>query len=266
MAFTIAVSGKGGSGKTTIAALAVRTIVERAGRAVLAVDADPNSNLGLALGVEVERTVAEIREDALERRIAASPGMDRPRAIEYALHQCLVEHTGFDLLTMGRPEGPKCYCYVNHLLRAYLDQVSADYAFVVLDNEAGMEHLSRRTTNDVDLLVVVAEPTMVGLRSAENILRTADSLPITVRRRELVLNKVRPEGVSGQAEERLRALGVPLAGSVPEDEGLRELAETGRPVVEAPSDRPAVLAVGELLQRWLAGVAEGASPARKTVN
>jgi len=253
MAFTIALSGKGGSGKTTVAALTVRDIAERTGHAVLAVDADSNATLGLALGVSVERTVAEIREDAIERRLVASPGMDKRRAIEYAIHHSLGEHSGFDLLTMGRPEGPKCYCYVNHLLRAYLDGVSSDYAFVVIDNEAGMEHLSRRTTNDVDVLVVVSEPTMVGLRSAARVLEAAASLPITVRRSVLVLNRVRPAGPSDAVRKAVEDLGVPLSGIVSEDEALLELAETGRPVIHAPADRPAVQAVTAMVEDWLPG-------------
>jgi len=251
MAFTIALSGKGGSGKTTVAALAVCAIVERTGRAVLAVDADPNATLGLALGVPVTGTIADIREDALERRLAVSPGMDRQRAIEYAIHRCLGEHKGFDLLTMGRPEGPKCYCYVNHLLRAYLDRVSSDYSFVVIDNEAGMEHLSRRTTTGVDLLVVVSEPTVVGLRSAGRVLETAESLPITVREKVLILNRVRAEGLSAAAQRQVEELGVPVAGVVPEEDALRELAEAGRPVTEAPAHLPALRVVAELVAAWV---------------
>jgi len=258
MAFTIALSGKGGSGKTTIASLILRALVERTGKSVLAVDADPNATLGLALGLTVDRTAAEVREDALERRLQTSPGMDRQRAIEYALHQCLVEHTGFDLVAMGRPEGPKCYCYVNHLLRAYLDTISADYTYVLIDNEAGMEHLSRRTTTDVDILIVVAEPTAVGLRSAKRVYEAVAGLPIDVRRSQLVLSRVRSEGLSGAIEQQVADLGLTVAGIVPHDEALTELAEVGGSILDAPAASPAVEAVGGLVEEWLAA----ASPAR----
>ena len=157
----LAVTGKGGVGKTTLSA-GLAVAFAREGTRVLAVDADPNSNLGLMLGTEPEHTVAEIREEAATSSPSISPGMSKQRHIEYLLQQCVTEGGKFDLLTMGRPEGPKCYCYANHLLRSYQDQLSDDYAFMVIDNEAGMEHLSRRTTNDVKLLVIVSEPTTVG--------------------------------------------------------------------------------------------------------
>jgi CO dehydrogenase maturation factor len=173
MSTTIAVSGKGGSGKTTVAAMAVRLLVERSRRSVLAVDADPNSCLGLALGLEPEVTVADLRDATLERKLEGAE-TNRERAFEYALQRAVVEGQGFDLLTMGLPEGPKCYCAVNNLLRKYLDAAGKDYRYLVVDNEAGMEHLSRRTTDAVDDLVVVAEPTAYGAVTAERIMGMTD--------------------------------------------------------------------------------------------
>jgi len=246
MSQTIAISGKGGSGKTTLAGLAVRTLVERTGRSVLAVDADPNACLGPMLGVEPEQTVGEIRDAALERKLQTGPGMDRERAVEYAIHRAVAEAHGFDLLAMGHTEGPKCYCAVNHLLRKYLDQASGDYGWVVLDNEAGMEHLSRRTTDAVDLLLVAAEPTPIGARTARRILDLAERLPVTIKRKGVVWNKVTdPDRLETLADD------LPTLATVPYDPALMEASLEGTTVFGLPAGCPALEAVGEALTETL---------------
>jgi len=242
MSVTIAVSGKGGSGKTTVAALIVRHLVERTGRSVLAVDADPNACLGLALGVRPERTVAEIREDTLDGKLQDGAGSDRQRAFEYAVHRAVAEARGFDLLAMGQPEGPKCYCAVNHLLRRVLDQAGQDYAYLVVDNEAGMEHLSRRTTDAVTHLFVVAEPTPVGVVTAERILGLSERLPITVRHRHVLWNKVADDRALPAGTEAL-----PVAGAIPLDPEVLAASYAGRTVLDLPAGSPAVAAVGRVL-------------------
>jgi len=246
MSTTIAISGKGGSGKTTVAALTVRRLVERTGRSVLAVDADPNACLGPMLGVEPEATVGEIRDAALERKLQTGPGMDRERAVEYAIHRAVAEADGFDLLAMGHTEGPKCYCAVNHLLRKYLDQASDHYHWVVLDNEAGMEHLSRRTTDAVDLLVVVAEPTPIGARTAQRILGLAQRLPVTINQRRVLWNKVRdPAPVETLAPD------LPTVGIIPYDDAVLEGSTQGATVFDLPADAPAAVALGDALAEML---------------
>ena len=276
MSVSIAISGKGGSGKTTVAAMIVRHLVERKAGTVLAVDADPNSCLGLTLGLEPETTVAEIREQTLERKLDVSPGMSRERAFEYALHRAVAEARGFDLLVMGHPEGAKCYCAVNNLLRKYLDQATTDYAFVVIDNEAGMEHLSRRTTDSVDHLVVVTEPTAIGARTARRILGLSERLPITVGHRSVLWNKVtevrsaecgmRSEennGASGDSvpftpHSALRtphsqhsALDLPVLGEVPFDQRVMDLSTRGGTIGEIPTDNPAFRAVGDVTTKLI---------------
>lgn len=241
MSITIAIAGKGGSGKTTVAAMIVRHLVERTRRNILAVDADPNATLGLALGVEPEMTVADIREQTLEHRLQSGAGASRERAFEFAVQRAIAEARGFDLLTMGQPEGPKCYCAVNHLLREYMNAASAGYAYVVLDNEAGMEHLSRRTTDAVDVLLVVAEPTAVGATTARRILGLSERLPITVRERLVLWSKV-PEGVSPPV-----AADLPAAGIVPFDPAVLDLSMRGGTVLQLAAESPALRAVGELL-------------------
>jgi len=180
MTTTIAISGKGGSGKTTVAAMIVRLLREQGAGPILAVDADANSCLGLTLGVEPAGTIAEIRENA-RKKSPSSSGVDKLRAVELGIQQAITEASGFDLLTMGRPEGPACYCAVNNLLRQFLDKLSSQYQFVIIDNEAGMEHLSRRTTNNVDLLYIVTEATSLGALTAQRIFALAKQLPIVVK-------------------------------------------------------------------------------------
>ena len=251
MSTMIAISGKGGSGKTTLAAMIVRHLVERTGRSVLAVDADPNSCLGLALGVEPDTTVAEIREAVLNRELDGA-GANREVAFEYALHRAVAEAEGFDLLAMGLPEGPKCYCAVNHLIRKYLDAAAGDYAYSVLDNEAGMEHLSRRTTDAVDHLIVVAEPTVVGAKTAERILGLAERLPITIREKAVLWNKVTEAAALPPAADAL-----PAIGRVPLDDRVLELSARGGTVFELDPDNVAYRAVGNVLAGIL-GIEEAA--------
>ncbi|MHB9090935.1 MAG: ATP-binding protein, partial [Chloroflexota bacterium] len=161
MTITIAVAGKGGTGKTTLAALLIRYLRENQVGSVLAIDADPSSNLNQALGMSVEHSVGDIREEMLEKvgKNAMEPGMAKADYLEYRIQESLVEGSGVDLLAMGRPEGPGCYCAANNMLRVSVDRLAKNYDFVVIDNEAGLEHLSRRTTRDVDVLLVVSDPT-----------------------------------------------------------------------------------------------------------
>jgi len=259
MACTIAVSGKGGTGKTTIAALVVRYIADVLRRPVLAVDADPNANLGLFLGVDVPSTVADIREDILESRAKVAPGMSKERHIEYMIHSSILEADGFDILTMGRPEGPKCYCYVNHILRKYLDTATGDYPFVIIDNEAGMEHLSRRTTDNVDALLLVAESTVIGVKTAGRINELRKRLPILIKSVWVVLNKVPAAGVSGEVRSELGANQLASVVEIPYDNELAEVATRGASARTVRVDNPVCRAVGELVEEVLKEV-----PAQKS--
>ncbi len=246
MSTTVAISGKGGSGKTTVAAMIVRHLVERTGQSVLAVDADPNACLGLALGLEPETTVGKICDQALERKLQTGAGTSRERALEYAIHRAVAEAKGFDLLVMGHTEGPKCYCAVNNLLRTYLDEAGQDYAYVVLDNEAGMEHLSRRTTNAVDFLLIVTEATVVGAKTAQRILGLSNRLPIRVGDRLVLWNKMAEDGAVPAGGSDL-----PAAGSIPFDRAVLDLSTQGKSVFALRADSPAFQAVGRTLTKLL---------------
>jgi len=252
MTTTIAVAGKGGTGKTFIAALLIRYILDHHLGLVLAVDADPSTNFHLSLGTTLEGSVGDIREDMLALIQAGRfpAGMSKNEYLDYQLRGLLTEAAGFDVLAMGRPEGPGCYCAVNHLLRLLIDHLAQQYDFVVIDNEAGMEHLSRRTTCDVDLLLLVSDPTVRGIIAAAEMQALAGRLQIRVGRTQLVVNRV--EG--GQAEPSredlptpvraaIEARGMDVTGLVPQDEHVAEYDAQGRPFYDLPPDAPARRAV-----------------------
>jgi CO dehydrogenase maturation factor len=245
MAITIAISGKGGSGKTTLAAMIIRFLLEKSNsNTVLAVDADPNSCLGLTLGIQPVGTVADIREDA-RAKPPTNTGMDRIRSVEYGIQQAITEAQGFDLLTMGRPEGPDCYCAVNNMLRKFLDELSSQYQFVVIDNEAGMEHLSRRTTNNVDVLFIVAEPTPIGSVTAERIFALAKQLPISVKKIGIIWNS---------ADNNKKLNGIDIFGYIPYDEDVSDASTQGKTIFDIKETDPAFIAIQKILERILASI------------
>jgi CO dehydrogenase maturation factor len=260
MTFSIAIAGKGGIGKTTLAALLVRALREAGIRPVLAVDADPNSNLAEALGVEPGTPLAEIREKGSSPEGSPPSGIGRVRAVEDEIQRAITEAEGFDLITMGRPEGPRCYCAVNNLLRNSLDNLSRNYAAVVVDNEAGMEHLSRRTTNDVDVLLAVTDPTMPAARAARRILDLCRQLPIKIGRTALVVNRVRPQGIPAEVRQELAVTGAERLGDVPQDEAVERAGAAGHDVFRLPAHSPALAAVRHVMETLCSATAAGRTP------
>nr|BAL57907.1 CO dehydrogenase maturation factor [uncultured Acetothermia bacterium]BAL59030.1 CO dehydrogenase maturation factor [Candidatus Acetothermum autotrophicum] len=255
MAFTIAVAGKGGVGKTTVAGLIVRALLERRDGPILAIDADPNTNFHQVLGLQVEMTIGDLREETLKRIKDLPPGVSKDQYLEYGLQQCLVESNGVDLLAMGRGEGPFCYCAVNHVLRRYIDLLSKNYKYVVLDNEAGLEHLSRRTTQDVNVLLVISDANPIALQAAARINKLADELQLRIGKRFLVLNNISDSLRAGLGAEALQSkiaqTGLALLGEIPTDETLLRLTLEGKPLSELPPTSPAKLAVTKILERIL---------------
>lgn len=235
MGFTVAVSGKGGTGKSTLAALIVSELVGSKAGSVLAVDADPNFNLGYLLGQEVRETVADVREHFMNSKLDAPTGMSKERAVEYGIQKAVQECESFDMLTMGRPEGTGCYCAINNILRRYLDVLTEDYSYVVIDNEAGMEHLSRRTTTRVDLLLIVTQPIPASLAAVERIANISDTLPITIRKREVLINQLRGE-LPKAVESRIASLEIPVAARITYDPALGELMLKGESLLGRSSE------------------------------
>lgn len=247
MAFTIAVAGKGGSGKTTLATLTILHLIRQNKGPILAVDADPNSNLNVGLGMKFEETIADLREEVLTKEVPS--GMSKTDFFDYRLHQCLVEGDKVDLLVMGRPEGPGCYCAVNNLLRQYLSRISKQYEYVVMDNEAGMEHLSRRTTDGVDVLLITSDPTLVSIRSAARIQEIALEIKLKIKDIHLIINRI-PESkdisslISGGIPDRLS-----LLENIPEDPLVLEASEKEEDLLSLPAESPSFQAVGRLMKK-----------------
>lgn len=252
MTTTLAVVGKGGTGKTTFAALAIKVLLETGRRPVLAVDGDPSSNLNLALGLPLEQTVGQIREET-KRQVSSGTfqaGMSKPDWFAYKVNECLVEGDGVDLLAMGRPEGPTCYCAANNMLRGCIDALGDDYPWVVIDNEAGMEHISRQTTRDVDVLFVVSDPNYRGISTAEHIVSLIKELGTRIGVAYLVINNVR-DPLPPSLLQRVRALGIPLLGQLPHDPAVGACDLEGRPLVELGEDSLIYPAIKSLLRQAL---------------
>ncbi len=249
MSKVIAFAGKGGTGKTTLAGLTVGYLIRTRAKPVLAVDADANSNLDQVLGVEMPRTIGNIRE-FLTVNIANLPaGMTKEVWVESLVQQALVEEKGFDLISMGRPEGPGCYCYLNNIFRRYLDILSGNYDYVVIDNEAGMEHLSRRTTRGVDIMFIVSDASFRGVRTAARLVELARELNLDIKRMALVMT--RTDGLPESLEEEIRASGLELAARVPEDPLVRKLDIEGAPLTQLPEESEARREVERMLGVYL---------------
>ncbi|MFZ6017934.1 MAG: AAA family ATPase [Nitrospirota bacterium] len=249
MAFVIALAGKGGTGKTTIAGLTVRYIIEKKKKPVLAVDADSNNCLNEVLGVDVHTTIGKLREESLQTIRSGSErpgGMSIEELFDYQIQQSIIESKGFDLMVMGRPEGPGCYCAANNIIRKYTDRLSETYPYVVIDNEAGMEHLSRRTTHMVNLLLIVSDPTQRGVQTAKRINGLVDELKLDIDRRVLVINRI-----SGPEGEELKNLaegfGLQVAGLVPQDSTIFNYDLQGKPIFQLPDKSSAVRTIFGIL-------------------
>lgn len=243
MGRVIAVAGKGGTGKTTVAALLVRLLAEGDHGSVLAIDADPNSNLAEVLGADPGRSIGSILDGIAEDPSRVPGGMPKERYIEYEVQSGITEAGGFDLLTMGKPEGPGCYCYVNNVLRKVVAALIKDYDYIIIDNEAGLEHLSRRTTRSADVLLVVSDATPVGLKSAARIVELAAALKIEAGRNMIIINRFAScngTAVRANLEKAFGGRRADLLGCLPQDAALAK-ASLQRAPVAGLSDRSAIL-------------------------
>ncbi len=252
MPHSIAVAGKGGTGKTTLAALLICRLRHMEENPILAIDADPDSNLGTMLGVEAGESVGELREEVLAEIKNFPPGMSKAAYVESGLHQIIEEADGFDLITMGRGEGAGCYCYLNTMIRKFSEDLFPSYRWVVMDNEAGLEHISRRTSANIDALVVVVGENPISLNTARTIQQITEDPKCGIKRRFVVMNMVRPE-LEEKVRGRLGELDLEFAGTIPRDPRIEEAVFSGQPLT-ALEETAAWESVDTLLRLVVPGV------------
>ena len=256
MTINIAVAGKGGTGKTSITSLVIRYLLKNDLGTILAVDADPNSNLAENLGLEVRQTVGRILNELQGEKLNIPPGTTKEAYLEYQLNMAITESKGLDLVTMGRGEGADCYCYPNTVIRKLIDEWSKNYSYVVMDNEAGMEHLSRRTTQNIDELLLVSDHSVKGLRAVARIRDLIKELKLIVKRESVIINLV-PGKVDPLLVREMERLGITPAAIIPADEELKRYDLEQKPLFSLPDTARAVTAVNGLMDKLLsrAGVA-----------
>ena len=247
MSFTIAVSGKGGTGKTTLAGMIIRFLLDKRKGPILAVDADSNSNLNEVLGVKVRSTIGDARE-MMKKDVPV--GMTKDIWFELKVQESLTEAKGFDLIAMGRPEGPGCYCAANTLARKCLDLLTGNYQYIVIDNEAGMEHFSRLTTRDVDLLFIVSDSSQRGILTASRIRDLIHELNLRIVREVLVINRVQGNP-DPQIYEEVKKQNLELGGILPVDEEVYQYDSEGKPTIQLPLESKAVQAARKIFEKYI---------------
>jgi CO dehydrogenase maturation factor len=252
MTTTIAIAGKGGTGKTTLAGLLIRRLAEGQAGPILAIDADPASNLNTVLGLPLEKTVGDVREETTEKARAnlLEAGIAKRDLLDYEINSSVVEGVGIDLLAMGRPEGPGCYCAANNMLRAIVDTIADSYPWVVIDNEAGLEHLSRRTTRDVDMLLIVSDATVRGITTAGRIAALVTELKTKVGKHYLIVNRA-AEGLTPELRKAIADHGLDLVAVLPDDPLVAAYDAAGRPLLQLPDDSRLKVALAPVVDRVL---------------
>jgi CO dehydrogenase maturation factor len=244
MSNVIAVAGKGGTGKTTIASLIIRALKESGTGSILAIDADPNSNLGEALGAGTVSTIVEIIDDISNNPNQIPKGTSKDRYIDMRIQESLGEEKGFDLLSMGRPEGPGCYCFANNMLRELIKKLMNSYSWVIIDNEAGMEHLSRRLIRQMGSLFIVSDNSAIGIRSASRISALVDELKIKTEKRFLILNK---SGDAGPLKDEIAKASLEVKAILPFNKEVEEASIKGKSVFELSKDNAVLDLIKEIL-------------------
>jgi CO dehydrogenase maturation factor len=244
----IAVSGKGGTGKTVFSTMMIK-LLSKDSENILAIDADPATSLPPALGISARRTIGDLREELVQGPSQA-PSYNAPPdiIIDYKIKEMLVRTPKLSILAIGRPEGPGCYCLVNDILRHAIETISNNFDLTIIDCEAGLEHLSRRTTRSVDIMVIVTDPTHRGLETAKLIKSLAEKLEINFKRICLVLNRA-DNDIEEEFQRKTQEIGVELLGIIPEDSNITQYDRGGKPLIELPEDSPAILATRNILNK-----------------
>lgn len=250
MSYFIAITGKGGVGKTTISALIVNRLINRGRKPVLAIDADPNTCLDALLGVKAEKTVGRVREEAREiagKGLAA--GISKQELLEMKIAESLVESDNFDLIAMGRSEGPGCYCYANNVLKSVINEISGNYPYIVLDNEAGLENLSRRIVQEVDILIIASDPSNRGVETVRRLYELSKEMGIRYKKLVLIINRIRNEHLPEAAHELKKAANADILVSLPEDDEIIDLSEGSQVITGLKENNPVLKSIDELLDK-----------------
>jgi CO dehydrogenase maturation factor len=248
--FHIAICGKGGTGKTTLSAVILRLLIRAGKGPVLVIDADADGNLADALGLRGAETVGAVLDEMEKKASQLPPGMSKDAWLEAKLAEVLVEEKGYDFLSMGRGEGPGCYCYVNSVLRRIMDKLESQYPYSVMDNAAGMEHLSRRTTRAADCLFLVSDHSLRGVESGARIAELAKELKLDVKEMGFVINRV-PGTVDPVILKRVEEKGLKIFGAIPEDDQIKRFDLEGRSLLDLPDDNQVTRAVEKIAGKIL---------------
>jgi CO dehydrogenase maturation factor len=251
MSYIIAVTGKGGVGKTTISSLFIKQLVENKLSPVLAVDADPNSCLDSSLGVQVEKTVGSAREEVKQEVQGGLSSMSKQELLQIKINESLVEATGFDLISMGRPEGAGCYCYANNILKSVIAELSKNYPYVVLDNEAGLENLSRRIVQKVNVLVLVSDPSNSGVQTLKRLYSLANEMKIQYDKLIIIINRIRNGKLPEQIEEIKEFTKADFVYGLPDDEEIAGYAEQSKSFLELKSDNKVLTMINEIIKNLM---------------
>ncbi len=258
MTFSIAIAGKGGSGKTTTCSLIIRELRSRNLTPILAVDADGNANLHESLGLKLHDTVGSILSGFQADKNLMAPGVNKGQMIQMRLSQAIVETRGIDLISMGRGEGEGCYCYPNSVLKDFIDKLKGNYKYMVMDNEAGMEHLSRKTTENVDVLLIASDYSVKGIRTAARIRQLVDELKLDVKQVAFIVTRV-PDTLDPHITAELKALGIDPISLIPVDKEIQQFDLIQRSMLELPDCSPAVMAVSTMLDKILSQIPAGSN-------
>ncbi len=246
LSFNIALAGKGGTGKTTVSGLIMKSLLKNDFGPILAVDADANANLNEILNVDVDVTIGKIREEISD----VPHGMTKDAYIEYRVQEALIEAAGFDLIVMGRPEGSGCYCYANTLTKKYVDMLADNYKYVLIDNEAGLEHMSRRTTHSPDILLIVSDPNMRGILAAKRLKDLSEELKLKVGKVLLIVNRVPESGLDQRVYDEIDKYGLTLAAELPVSSDVIEAEMSKESVATIPDDDKAFKVIDGFLKKY----------------
>jgi CO dehydrogenase maturation factor len=250
MSYIIAITGKGGVGKTTVSAIMISRMIARGCRPILAIDADPNTNLDAALGIGIEKTIGGIREEAKQyANLGMASGIDKKRLLDLKITESLVECRDFDLIAMGRSEGAGCYCYANNILKDAIQQMASQYPYVMLDNEAGLENLSRRIVQAVDLMIMVTDPSVRGMDTVRRLHGLTKEMGIVYNHLAVVINRLRRNELPGYADTLIRSVDAGFVLALPEDEAIIRLSEEGISLAGLAPDNPVALKIDGLLDQ-----------------